>query len=143
MLIGEYNHTIDIKGRMALPVKFRQVFKNGAVITKGLDNCLFVYPKKDWQTLAEKLVSLPISQAKTRAFARFMLAGAMDVNLDKQGRINFPEYLLGYANLKKQAVVTGLYNRLEIWSDKEWSAYKKKTEPGTADIAEELGGIGI
>jgi MraZ protein len=143
MLIGEYNHTVDNKGRVALPAKFRQVFKNGAVITKGLDNCLFVYPKKDWQVLAEKLVSLPISQAKTRAFARLMLAGAMDVKLDKQGRMNLPEYLLDYAKLKKLAVVTGLYNRLEIWSDKEWDAYKKRTEPGTADIAEELGGIGI
>ena len=102
MLIGEYYHTVDTKGRMSLPAKFRQVFKSGAVITRGLDNCLFIYPKKDWQKLATKLAALPISQAKTRAFARLMLAGAMDVEIDRQGRVVLPEYLRKYANLKMQ-----------------------------------------
>lgn len=143
MLIGEFNHNLDEKGRIALPAKFRAAFKNGAVITRGLDNCLFVYPKKDWQKLADKLVKLPISQAKSRAFSRLMLAGAMDVRLDKQGRINVPDYLRKYANLKRRGVITGLYNRLELWDEKEWQNYKQKTEASSTDIAEALGEIGI
>jgi len=143
MLIGEYNHTIDTKGRMALPAKFRQVFKSGAVITRGLDNCLFIYPKKDWQVLATKLASLPISQAKTRAFARLMLAGAMDVSLDKQGRVNLPDYLTNYAKLNKKVVVTGLYDRLEVWDENEWSKYRQQTESSSSDIAEALGELGV
>jgi len=143
MLIGEYYHTIDTKGRMALPAKFRQAFKTGAVITRGLDNCLFVYPKKDWDKLAEKLVKLPISQAKSRAFSRLMLAGAMDVRLDGQGRINLPDYLTEYAQINKKVVVTGLYNRLEIWDEAVWQAYKQKTEASSSEIAEALGEIGV
>lgn len=143
MLIGEYNHTIDTKGRMALPAKFRQVFKSGAVITRGLDNCLFIYPKKDWQVLATKLAALPISQAKTRAFARLMLAGAMDVSLDKQGRVNLPDYLTNYAKLNKKVVVTGLYDRLEVWDENEWSKYRQQTESSSSDIAEALGELGV
>jgi transcriptional regulator MraZ len=143
MLIGEYNHSIDTKGRMALPAKFRQVFKSGAVITRGLDNCLFVYPKKDWQVLASKLAALPISQAKTRAFARLMLAGAMDVSLDKQGRINLPDYLMNYANVDKKVIVAGLYDRLEIWNEAEWQKYSKQTEKNSSDIAEALGELGV
>ncbi|MFW0862253.1 MAG: division/cell wall cluster transcriptional repressor MraZ [Candidatus Komeilibacteria bacterium] len=143
MLIGEYYHSVDTKGRMALPAKFRQVFKSGAVITRGLDNCLFIYPKKDWQKLADKLAALPISQAKTRAFARLMLAGAMDVSLDKQGRVNLPDYLTTYAKLGKKVVITGLYDRLEIWDEKEWSKYSKQTEANSSDIAEALSELGV
>ncbi len=143
MLIGEYYHTVDIKGRMALPAKFRQAFKNGAVITRGIDNCLFVYPKKDWDKLAEKLIKLPISQAKNRAFSRLMLAGAMDVQLDGQGRINLPDYLIKYAQLSKKVVVAGLYNRLEIWDESVWQVYKQKTEASSTEIAETLGEIGV
>ena len=143
MLIGEYYHTVDTKGRMALPAKFRQVFKSGAVITRGLDGCLFIYPKKDWQNLADKLAALPISQAKTRAFARLMLAGAMDVMLDKQGRVNLPDYLTTYAKLSKKVVITGLYDRLEVWDESIWNKYRQQTEASSSDIAEALGELGV
>src|SRR3989339_2072886 len=111
MFIGEYQHNIDPKGRLAVPAKFRQILTKGAVVTKGLDDCLFLYPKVEWQKLADKLAALPISKANTRAFARLMLAGAMDVEVDKQGRVMIPEYLRKFANVTKSVVVAGLYNR--------------------------------
>lgn len=143
MFIGEYNHNLDEKGRLAIPVKFREELKGGAVVTKGLDGCLFLYPITEWKLLADKLSHLPISQANTRAFARLMLAGAMDVSLDKQGRIVIPDYLRKYVNLSKQVVINGLYNRLEIWDEAAWEAYKQKTEADSGEIAEQLGEIGI
>ncbi|HNV97476.1 MAG TPA: division/cell wall cluster transcriptional repressor MraZ [bacterium] len=143
MFIGEYNHTIDEKGRLAVPVKFRTDFKLGAVVTKGLDNCLFVFTKKAWNELAEKLSKLPISQSKSRAFARLMLAGAMDVKLDSQGRIILPEYLRNYSNLKKKTVVAGVYNRLEIWDENLWNVYRNSIEKESTNIANELGDLGI
>jgi len=143
MFIGEYQHSIDDKGRLAIPVKFRNELLRGAVVTRGLDNCLFLYPKKDWQELAEKLSKLPISQSNTRAFSRLMLAGAMDVSLDKQGRIILPDYLRKYASVKKKAVVAGLYNRLEVWDEGTWEKYKAATEKNSGDIAEALGELGV
>ena len=143
MFIGEYQHTIDEKGRLAIPSKFRASLAKGAVVTRGLDNCLFLYPKKDWQELAVKLSKLPISQANTRAFSRLMLAGAMDVFLDKQGRITLPDYLRKYADLKKAAVVAGLYKRIEVWDAEIWKNYKFKTESASDEIAEKLGELGI
>ena len=143
MFIGEYYHNLDDKGRLALPVKFRVKFKGGLVITRGLDNCLFVYTRQDWQILAEKLSKLPINQAKTRAFARLLLAGEMDVAMDGQGRINVPDYLLNFGLLKKQVVITGLYNRLEIWDEKQWQEYKQRTEKDSGEIAEALGELGV
>ena len=94
MFLGEYYYNIDEKGRLAMPVKFRNQLAKGAVVTRGLDNCLFVYPKKEWQQLADKLAKLPISQAKARAFARLMLAGAMDVEMDRNGRFILPMALI-------------------------------------------------
>jgi len=138
MFIGEYNHSIDNKGRMAIPAKFRGNLKTGAIVTRGLDNCLFIYTQSEWKKLVEKLSSLPVSQAKSRAFARLMLAGAMDVSLDSQGRILIPEYLRKFANLKKETIVAGLFNRLEIWDTKAWSIYKEKTEKQSTKIAEEI-----
>ena len=143
MFIGEYSHTIDEKGRLAIPAKFRVEFKNGAVVTKGLDNCLFLYTKDEWEKLATKLASLPISKANTRAFARLMLAGAMDVQLDKQGRVVLPEYLRKYATMKKKTIIAGLYNRLEIWDEQVWDKYKKGTEKQSGDIAEALEGLDV
>ncbi len=143
MFIGEYRHSIDQKGRLAIPVKFRGELESGAVVTKGLDDCLYVYTAAEWRKLAEKLAALPMSQSKARAFARLMLAGAMDVALDKQGRIILPEYLRKYAGLKKNAVAAGLYNHLEIWDETAWEAYKKKTEQESGDIAEQLGALGV
>ena len=143
MFIGEYNHNLDEKGRLAVPVKFRGELKKGAVVTKGLDGCLFFYTIDEWKILAEKLSNLPISQSNTRAFARLMLAGAMDVQLDKQGRIVLPDYLRKYAKLTKKIVIGGLYNRLEIWDEEAWKKYKSKTEKESGDIAEKLGELGV
>lgn len=143
MFIGEYNHNLDEKGRLAIPVKFREDLKGGAVVTKGLDGCLFLYPLSEWRILADKLSQLPISQANTRAFARLMLAGAMDVSLDKQGRVMIPDYLRKYINLSKKVIINGLYNRLEVWDEDTWEEYKKKTEADSGEIAEQLGEIGI
>lgn len=143
MFIGEYNHAIDEKGRMAIPVKFRSDLAKGAVVTRGLDNCLFLYSLEEWEKLAEKLSKLPISQANTRAFARLMLAGAMDVETDKQGRIILPEYLRKYAAIQKKVVVAGLYNRLEIWNEDNWNKYKEGKEAQSNDIAEALGELGV
>ncbi|MFZ2190266.1 MAG: division/cell wall cluster transcriptional repressor MraZ [Candidatus Magasanikiibacteriota bacterium] len=142
MFIGEYQHNLDEKGRLAIPKKFRPNIK-GAVVTRGLDNCLFLYTKNEWQKLAEKLANLPFSQANTRAFARLMLAGAMDVDIDKQGRIMLPEYLRSFAGLKKNIVVAGLYNRLELWDQKKWEEYKSKTEKDSNKIAEEMFELGV
>lgn len=143
MLLGEYKHTIDQKGRIAVPAKFRDKLSAGAIITRGLDNCLFVFAPKEWQVLVEKLTALPLSQANSRAFVRLMLSGAMDVETDKQGRILVPDYLRKFADLKKQAVVAGLYNRVEIWDAELWEKYKSKTESASEEIAEQLGQLGI
>ncbi len=143
MFIGEYQHNLDEKGRLAVPAKFRAKLTKGAVVTKGLDNCLFVYTAGEWQKLATKLAALPISKANTRAFSRLMLAGAMDVQLDKQGRIVLPEYLRKYAGLKKKSIIAGLYNRLEIWDEDNWNKYKQGTEKQSGDIAEALEGLDV
>ncbi len=143
MFIGEYNHNLDDKGRVAVPAKFRAMLKDGAVVTRGLDNCLFLYTKNEWQELAMKLAKLPISKANTRAFARLMLAGAMDVDFDNQGRIMLPEYLRKFAGLRKNLIIAGLYDRLEIWDEAAWNKYKKGTEKKSADIAEALGELGV
>ena len=143
MFIGEYSHSIDEKNRLAIPAKFRDILKKGAVVTKGLDRCLFLYTKESWKELATKLAKLPISQANTRAFSRLMLAGAMDVELDKQGRIVLPDYLKEYGLLKKKVVITGLMNRLEIWDEGEWEKYKANTEKASEEISEALGELAI
>ncbi len=143
MFIGEYQHSIDEKGRMAIPVKFRSDLSKGAVVTRGIDNCLFLYPQKDWEELAKKLSQLPISKSNTRAFGRLMLAGAMDCEIDKQGRIMLPDYLRKYATITKKVTVAGLYNRLEIWDEDAWNKYKVGTEKDSSDIAEALGELGV
>ena len=143
MFIGEFQHSIDEKSRLAIPVKFRADLKQGAVVTRGLDSCLFVFTKTEWKKLAEKIVNLPLTQSNSRAFARLMLSCAMDVNLDAQGRIIVPDYLQKFAELKKKVVVTGLYSRLEIWDEEKWNVYKKQTESNSLDIAERMGELGI
>jgi len=143
MFIGEYNHTVDLKGRIAVPAKFRRYLKDGAIVTRGLDNCLFLYTKKEWKKLADKLSALPISQANTRAFSRLMLAGAMDVSLDRQGRIIVPDYLRKFAVLNKKVVIAGLLNRLEIWDAQKWTSYKASTEKSSNEIAENMSELGV
>lgn len=143
MFIGEFKHNLDIKGRIALPAKFRTKLSGGAIITRGLDRCLFIFTSKDWEILAQKLVALPLAQANSRAFVRLMLSGASDVELDSQGRILVPDYLRKYAGLSKEAIVAGLYNRMEIWDAKAWNDYKAKTESQSEEIAEKLSELGI
>jgi len=143
MLIGEYKHTIDIKKRLAVPAKFRKDLGEKAVITKGLENCLVVYTLDEWQKLAQKLAALPTSQADARNFARMMLAGAADVELDKLGRILIPDYLKNYAFLKKNVTLLGLSNKIEIWDTEKWEEHRKKTESSAGDIAERLKELGI
>jgi len=143
MFIGEYNHNLDDKGRLAIPAKFRLILKKGAVVTKGLDNCLFLYSKEQFEKIAKKFAALPISQAKARAFSRHLLAGAMDVDFDNQGRVTLPEYLRKFSGLKKGVIIAGLYNHLEIWDEAAWNKYKQTAEENSNSIAEELGDLGI
>ncbi len=143
MILGEFKHSLDIKGRLAVPAKFREKLGAGAIITRGLDKCLFIFGANEWEVLVQKLMNLPLAQANSRAFVRLMLAGASDAKVDAQGRILVPDYLRKYAGLKKQAVVTGLYNRMEVWDEGEWQAYKQKTEASSDEIAEKLGELGI
>ena len=128
---------------MAVPVKFRGQLGKGAIVTRGLDHCLFVFTEIEWRALAKKLVALPLVQANSRAFARLMLAGAMEAALDSQGRSLLPDYLRRYAGLNKQAVVAGVYNRIEIWEEGAWQQYKAKTEDNSDEIAEKLSELGI
>ena len=143
MFLGEYTHTIDQKNRLAIPVKFRREAGKKVVVTRGLDNCLFIFPQKEWIALADKLGALPLSQKDARGFSRLMLAGAMEVSVDGLGRILVPEYLKGYAHLKKEVVVAGVYGRMEIWDQNLWSAYKKKNEKEADEMAERMGELGI
>ena len=143
MLIGQYQHTIDSKKRLALPVKFRGELGDKVIVTRGVESCLVVYTQKEWEVISHKLANLPISQGEARSFARIILAGAMEVSLDKLGRILIPDYLKEYAGLKKNVAVCGLSNRLEIWDEEKWNVYRKKAEKGVEEIVSKLGQLGI
>lgn len=143
MFIGEYAHNLDDKFRLAVPVKFRKLLAKGTVVTRGLDGCLVLYPRKAWEELAQKLSQLSINQANKRAFARFILPGAMDVSLDAQGRLILPDYLRSYAGISKKVVLAGLFDRLEIWDETRWNDYRNKTDRDSVEIAENLGEAGL
>lgn len=143
MFIGEYSHSIDVKKRLAMPSKFRSDLGGRVIVTRGLDTCLFVYPSKVWEALAHKLGTMPIGESHTRSFVRLLLAGAVDVDVDSQGRILLPEYLKQYAGLDKDVIVAGLYDRLEVWDAKTWEQYKTQAEQSVSDVAEELGKLGV
>ena len=138
MFTGEYKYLIDEKKRLAVPVKFRQLLGKKAVITRGLDQCLFLYPIKQWAKLAEKISKLPLVQSDARSFNRLMLGGAMEVNIDSLGRILVPDYLKNYAGLNKKVIFVGLYDRIEIWDETGFEKDKKKAETAVGDIAERL-----
>jgi len=143
MFTGEYTYSIDDKKRLAVPAKFRQLLGRKAIITRGLDQCLFLYPAKEWLKLAQKISKLPLAQADARSFARLMLGGAMEVSFDNLGRILIPDYLKDYATLKKRVIFVGLFDRIEIWDEKEFQNYKKKTELAAGDIAERIKELGV
>ncbi|MFC5541345.1 MAG: division/cell wall cluster transcriptional repressor MraZ [Bacilli bacterium] len=141
MFMGEYQHTVDAKGRLIIPSKFREALGNSFVITRGLDNCLFGYPMNEWRKLEEKLKDLPMTKKDARAFARFFFSGATEVELDKQGRINIPSNLAAYAKLEKECVILGVSTKIEIWSKELWEEYFNQAEESFNDIAENLIGF--
>ena len=143
MFLGEYAHTVDNKNRLAVPAKFRNSLKQGAVLTRGLDNCLFLFTKEDWQALVAKISQLPLSQSNARSFSRMMLMGAMEVSPDKLGRILLPDYLKKFAGLKKKVIIGGVFNRIEIWDETKWNIYKQKSEKNVEEIAEGMSELGI
>lgn len=138
MFIGEYKHNLDEKGRLALPAKFRGKLSDGVVITKGLENALVIYTKEEWENIAADIAKMPYTQGNARAFSRMTLSGANDCKLDRQGRINIPQNLREFAHLKTNAVVVGVYSRIEVWDTKEWEEYQTRTEKDAAQIAEQL-----
>jgi MraZ protein len=143
MFIGEFRHALDEKGRIQVPVKWRPRLAEGAVVTKGFDGSLTFYPLSVWQEIAAKLAALPQSQPAARAFVRQTLAGAVDVELDKLGRILLPTYLRQYAELQKQVVLAGLYDRVELWSEARWEQYQGGIDSNSPDIAATLQSMGM
>lgn len=143
MFIGEYSYTIDEKGRIITPPKYRNQLAEGVVVTRGLDNCLFMYPKSEWDVIAERLGNMPNADKNARAYARLLLAGAMDIVPDKAGRIVLPQYLRDFASLKKSIVVAGIYNRIEIWNEDAWKKYEADIEKNSSDIADKLSEFGV
>lgn len=145
MLPGEYNHSIDSKGRLIIPAKFREILGDSFVITKGLDNCLFVYPDNEWKLFEEKLRTLPLTNKNARTFTRFFLGSAVEGVLDKQGRVLISSALRDFAGLEKEVVLVGVLDRVEIWDKAKWDESNAEVEANMDDIAghmEELG-LGI
>ena len=138
MFIGQYEHSVDQKGRLAIPSKFRKGLSDGAVATRGLDGCLFLFSRSKWQKIAESVGQLPETKSSARVYARLILAGASELEFDNQGRAIIPGYLRKYAGIGSSAVVIGLYDRLEIWSKTKWNKYVEKNEAKAAEIVEEL-----
>ncbi len=143
MLIGEYTHVIDDKKRVSLPSKFRKEIGKKVVITHGLDNCLFLYSQKQWMNVAAKLSSLSIGKAQSRGFNRFMLAGAVEVEVDSIGRILIPDFLKEFAGLAEKVIIAGVNDRAEIWDETRWREYKKQIEKDADSLAEKLGEVGV
>lgn len=139
--MGEYQHSVDAKGRLIIPSKFREELGSTFVITRGLDNCLFGYPMDEWRKLEEKLKQLPMTKKDARAFARFFFSGATEVEIDKQGRINIPTPLSTYAKLEKECIVLGVSSKIEIWAKEAWESYFNEAEESFNDIAENLIGF--
>lgn len=139
MLMGEYKHTLDAKGRMSIPARLREELGETFVLTRGLDGCLFGYPQKNWQSLTEKLsANLPLGKKDARSVVRFFYSAASDVEFDKQGRIMIPATLREYAGLGKTCRIIGVSDRLEIWDESKWLAYVQETEQTVLDITENI-----
>jgi MraZ protein len=143
MLIGEYQHTLDSKKRLSLPAKFRKEVGRRVVITRGLDTCLFMFPQRAWEKIAQKLSQLPFGAADMRGMSRFLLSGAVEVEVDQAGRVLIPEYLKEFAGLRSRVVLAGVSDRVEIWSERTWEAYKARIERGADQMAEVLGETGV
>jgi MraZ protein len=142
MFSGECEHTIDDKGRLIVPAKFRADLDEGLFVTRGLDGCLFVFPLNTWKELSEKMANLSLVKASARLFSRMIFSG-VECTLDKQGRILLPPPLRAHANIESEVVITGVRNRLDIWSKKRWQEMTTRMEEESSSIAEQLADLGI
>ena len=143
MFMGEYNHTIDAKGRLIVPAKFREILGDNFIVTKGLDGCLFVCPNDEWTRFEEKLKSLPLTNKNARQFTRFFLAGAAACEVDKQGRILLPQVLREFASLEKDVVLVGVASRIEIWSRERWDESMNTYDGDMDEVAENMESLGF
>ena len=143
MLLGEYNHNIDDKGRVSVPAKFREDLGISFIVTKGLDNCLFAYSKEEWTKFEEKLKSLPLTNPNARNFIRFFFSGATECEIDKQGRINIPQSLREYAELEREVAIIGVSTRVEIWNREKWNNYTSPENMDVDEIAKQMSDLGI
>lgn len=143
MFLGEFRHSIDKKARVILPAKFRDALKDGVVVTRGLDNCLWIFSKTEWMQVEDGIRKLSLTKNNARKFTRFLLSGASEEELDRQGRISLPQQLREHAGLERDIVIIGVSDRLEIWSKENWDKYAKEAEESFADVAEELTEFGI
>lgn len=143
MFMGEYNHTIDAKGRLIVPAKFREALGDEFVVTKGLDGCLFVYSNSEWNAFEEKLRTLPLTNKNARQFTRFFLAGAATCEVDKQGRILLPQVLREFAKLEKDVVLVGVASRIEIWSKEVWEESVNTYDTDMDEVAENMENLGF
>ncbi|MGY0836009.1 division/cell wall cluster transcriptional repressor MraZ [Aerococcus urinaeequi] len=143
MLMGEFQHNIDAKGRIIIPAKLREDLGSKFVITRGLDGCVFGYPLDNWEKIQEKLKQLPLAKKEARAFTRFFYSAAAEAEIDKQGRINIPTTLVNYANLEKECLVLGVSDRIEIWSKEKWENVSSEIEESFEEIAEDMLDFGL
>jgi MraZ protein len=143
MFLGEFEHTLDDKGRLTIPAKFRRHLALGMVVTKGIDPCLWLFPNEGWNALAEKISSLPQTDPKAREFRRQVFGGASDSVPDKQGRVIMPQYLREYANIDKQAVIIGLHDHCEIWNPEDWRGRQEQSHSNPEGRAEQFASLGI
>ena len=143
MLIGEYQHNIDAKGRLIMPAKFRPDLGERFIITRGLDGCLFGFPAKSWEMIQEKLQQLPLAKRDARKFTRFFYSAATEVEIDKQGRINLPKNLIDFAGINKECRVIGVSDRIEIWSSEQWEDFADEASESYEDIAEDMMDFGF
>lgn len=138
MLLGEYKHSIDSKGRLIVPAKFRENLGETFIVTRGLDGCLFGFPASEWENIGEKLQKLPLAKKDARKFTRFFYSAATECKIDKQGRVNLPQTLIDFAKLEKACYLIGVSTRIEIWSKDNWESFAEEAEGSFEDIAEEM-----
>jgi len=143
VFLGEFEHSLDDKGRLAIPAKFRPALGQGLVLTRGLDRCLFAWPMAEWQAVADKLGRLSLMHAEARRLQRLLFAGAVDTQLDRLGRVLVPAFLRGYAGLQDAVVVAGVMNRIEIWDRGQWAEERTAAEEQSAELAEHLSELGL
>ena len=143
MFLGEFEHSLDDKGRLAVPARFRPELGQGLVLTRGLDRCLFVWPLAEWRVVAEKLGRLSMMHGEARRLQRLLFAGAVDTQLDRLGRVLVPSFLRGYAGLEDTVVVAGVLNRIEIWGREQWAVERAAAEEQSAELAEHLSELGL